>query len=209
MSFSSPSGLSLPAPAMLQEFVVANNVYLRQLYYTDLENGPCIGWQHALLHEAGSKIDIFCPFSGTEFNVGITHPVIESCKLPRFATVPGILEYLYEKWSSKLNTLPGFVQHAMHPDQFAPPIRAEVNENTQTDTRRIKRNGKRGKFLEFIVNYEGPVPIKLLVTTFKIKRNNVLSYLYQMKKVNNIDYVLNKSQDTVYVILPAGEVWEN
>ena len=194
---------------MLQEFVVAENVYLRHLFYTDEENGPCTGWQHALLHDVGSKIDIFCPFTGMELSVSRFHPIITFCKLPRFVSVVRILEYMFDKWSSKLDELPGFVLYAMHPELVAPPSVVEIDVGTQTEIRRIKRNGKRGRFLDFILSYEGAVPIKLLVTTFGIKRNNVLSYLYQMKKVNAVDYILNKSQDTVSVIMPSHEVWES
>lgn len=201
----------VPAPAMLQEFVVAENLYYRHLYYTDDDDGPCTGWQHALIYaiDGNSKVNIFCPFTGIELSVSRHHPLVRMCKLPRQATVPRILVYMTNKWETRLNELPFYIIKVLCPDlPISSPDVIEIDPGTQIEVKRIKRNGKRGRFLQFILDYDAAVPIKLLVSTFGIKRNNVLSYLYQMKKVNAVDYILNKSQDTVSVILPLHEVFE-
>ena len=194
------------SPVMLSEFQFSDDTYLRHVFYTHTEPGACTGWQHAVI-KVSNKAQIFCPYSGIDFSVSMHHPFIETCKLPRIATVARMTEYLVAKWKNKLLDIPIFVSQIIEPTATTLQI-AKVVPVQHTEYKKIKTNGKRGLFLACIIDYDYTIGIKQLCSKFSITRNNVLSYLYQMKKVNGIEYILNKSQDTVTIIMPDNEVFE-
>ena len=184
------------------------NVHVKHLFYEDDENGPCTGWQHAFVY-LGTAAHIFCPYSGHKSTVALTHPLVRYSRDPSAETITKFINYSIIKWNDRADEIPIFIRQALFPDLIKDQPKTECHKSTDLQTyKKVKRNGKRGKFLTFILEYKAPIPIKLLCSTFSISRNNVLSYLYQMKKVNGIEYALQKAEDTASVFMPNHGVFE-
>ncbi len=70
----------------------------------------------------------------------------------------------------------------------------------------VKRNSKRGKFLEYIMDAGNSCATPALMSHFNMSRSNVLSYLFVMNKDSGIGYAL--SSNTVFIQIPEeGELW--
>ena len=180
--------------------------YLRHIYYYSTEKlqieTPCNGWQHGIVWF--TKLGhIFCPYTGIHYNVPIKHFFISESKEPK-ATPERMLAYLKQKWNTKLNEVPHHIARIIS-SEFIEPLIATSVSVLPSDIKPIKRNSKRGRFFQSVL--DGNVHIPSLAKMLDMSRNNVLSYFYQMQKVNGIDYYLNKELDTVTLIMPNHEVW--
>ena len=194
----------LPVALTIEE----RNVYVKHLFYEDDENGPCTGWQHAFIY-LDAAAHVFCPYSGHKSTIALVHPLIRYAKDPSAEIIAKLINYTIIKWNDRKDDIPIFIRQALFPDLIEDQLKTECRKSTDLQTyKKVKREGKRGKFLSFILEYEDPIPIKLLCSTFSISRNNVLSYLYQMRKVNGIEYALQKVEDTASIFMPSHGVFE-
>lgn len=174
------------------DYELAPGVYFRHIYYYNTTQFkvdiPCLGWQHGIIGLLNNKGYIFCPFTGNKYTVPIDHFLITQSFNPK-ASISQIMSYIKNKWAEK--DLPTYIYNASK-------LKDKVHKP-------IKRNSKRGIFVQTIIN--GCVHIPTLADLLNMTRNNVLSYLYQIQKVNGIEYILNKELDTVKLYIPEQEIW--
>ena len=188
------------------DFEFAPGTYLRRIYWFSTKKIvieiPCSGWQHAIVWF--TKLGhIFCPYSELHYNLPVNHFFLEESEIPA-VTPDRMLEYMKKKFDTKLTGLPHHIARLVAPEFIKPLIASNVPV-LPSDVKPIKRQSKRGTFLQAIL--DGNVHIPTLANTLGMSRNNVLSYFYQMQKVNGIDYYLNKELDTVALHMPTHEVW--
>ena len=182
---------------------LAPDTFLRHIYWYSTDRLqieiPCTGWQHGIIWFTDSKGHIFCPYTAVTHHVQQNHFFILESEEPK-ATPVQMLTYMKKKWEEKLQAIP---QHIIN--IIAPEFATNVIVKPISQFKLIKQNSKRGKFLELVLS--GCVYIPSICKTLQISRNNVLSYFYQMQKVNGIEYTLNKELDTVDLYMPEHEVW--
>lgn len=186
-------------------FELAPDTYLRHIYWYNTDKlqikVPCHGWQHGIIWFTDNKGHVFCPYSAIIHHVQQNHFFIMESREPRATTIQ-MLTYMKKKWKERLFALPIHIANLVAPEvsesSFETPI-------PLSEYKPIKRESKRGKFLQLVL--DGCVHLPTIAKTLKMSRNNVLSYFYQMQKVNGIEYTLNKELDTVYLYMPEHEVW--
>ena len=182
---------------------LASGIYLRHIYYfstTDMPiEVPCQGWQHGIIIPYISKATVFCPYTSIRYSLPITHTFVAGSEFPKTEPLR-MLKYIKSKFKNKLTSLP---QHLVNilTGESTPTV-----PTAETEFKYIKRNSKRGRFVQAILN--GKVYLPILCTDLNMSRNNVLSYLYQIQKVNGIEYILDKVTDTVKLTIPDREIWQ-
>ena len=182
---------------------LASGVYLRHIYYYSTSEMqievPCQGWQHGVIIPFVSKATIFCPYTSIRYSLPIEHTFVSYSKFPK-AEPLRMLDYIKSKFLNQLTSLPRQLADVIT-GEYTPPT-----SPSETEFKRVKRNSKRGTFVQAIL--DGKVYLPTLCTDLNMSRNNVLSYLYQIQKVNGIEYILDKTTDTVKLTIPNGEIWQ-
>ena len=189
------------------DFELAPDIYLRRIYWYTTDKihmeVPCQGWQHGIIWFTDQKGHIFCPFTGVTHNLPQNHFYIMESSLP-YATPVQMLTYMKKKWEERLSAIPSILVQLVAPE-FTDILTGAPMPAPSSYYKPIKRNSKRGRFLELVLG--GCVHLPSIGKALQMSRNNVLSYFYQMQKVNGIEYTLNKELDTVDLYMPEHEVW--
>ena len=189
------------------DYELAPGTYLRSIYYFSTKRfqieTPCTGWQHALVWFT-KQAHIFCPYTGIHYNLPYNHLFISQSEKPK-VTTERMLAFVKDKWNNQLQSVPNYIVKIIAPASFKPVEQVANRLSPSSDFKSVKRDSKRGRFLQKIL--DGCIYIPSIAEQLNMSRNNVLSYFYQMQKVNGIDYYLNKELDTVTLHMPSHEVW--
>jgi hypothetical protein len=187
----------------------------------EVSDPPCPGWSLCYVIRSFKTVTLFCPFTFQTFSVSPASSEFHSLRTPFFDGKyrPDFMsKYLPEKWAMFLvaNERRDFDMAAVVmkelgleipmnlPTSEADPTKERGGKETEVALKKpVKRDSKRGKFLEFFLADGGGLKsIREVMAQFDITRSNALSYLYMLQKDHGIGYKL--VGDGAEVSLPEG-----
>jgi hypothetical protein len=180
-------------------------------------DAPCLGWQGAFVMRGEKRSTIFCPYSMESFVVPNTCSELTYAKEPDGFNRDWGVQHLTDKWAQfqgfgfqKAYDVAAVVLRKL--DAPVPKQTLKGGEMDDRDrggkpaadelTKPVKRASKRGKFLAWLLENEGPKPVREIMAEFGMTRSNALSYLYMLNKDHGLGYSLRG--DDVEVFLPDG-----
>lgn len=183
----------------------------------EVQDPPCSGWQFAVVIPAGKRSTIFCPYTLESYSV--RSDCAEIALAERKGPLPRdfVVKTVTEKWNEMQAR--GWVKDydtaALVLRRLGAEVPAQVMKGGEEDTRRkggkevsvalekpVKRNSKRGKFLEWFLAGGGSRPVREAMAEFGMTRSNALSYLFMLQKDHGIGYTL--TGDMAVLTMPQG-----
>lgn len=186
--------------------------------YQAVKDGPCNGWQHALVAPGERRSTIFCPYTLTSYTVRNDCNELRNAKEPRDPFRRDyVLDLMRRKWAEYQRH--GFQRHY---DQFVRVFRmfgeeapAQVSRGGDLDTKKrggketaetlrkpVRLDSKRGEFLKWFLEADGSRSVREAMVHFEMTKSNAQSYLFILNKDHGIGYEL--VGDTATVHLPEG-----
>jgi hypothetical protein len=181
-----------------------------------VQDPPTSGWSGALVIQGDKRSTIFCPHELTAYSVPNTAAELEGMKSAEFN--PGWFKnHMHDKWVECQTNgwSKDYDTAVMILKRLNMPIPEQIMKGGEEDGRArggkevavalerpVKRNSKRGKFLEWFIDGNNSRPVREAMAEFSMTRSNALSYLYMLQKDHGIGYAL--VGDNANLTFPAG-----
>lgn len=188
------------------------------IYRNEVKDPPNAGWSSVLVLRGDKRITLLCPYSLESYQVSSksaeVHSMSDSPQLPDAAKV---VEILRRNWAMCQGF--GWVRDYDVAARVFKLLGAEVPEQImrggEEDTRRrggkvvgtaltkpVKKDSKRGKFLEWFMAGKNARSVREAMIEFDMSRSNALSYLFMLRKDHGIGYDLQG--DIAALTFPEG-----
>lgn len=170
----------------------------------DVKDPPCLGFARALVLRGEKRSVIFCPFSFTSYQVR-NHCAELELSEPVSLDTDWMLSHMREKWD-KFQTIGMNLDYdtaALIFKRLGATVPEQLLRGGEEDTRQrggktvavllakpVKRNGKRGQFLQWFMDGGGTRSVREAMAQFSMTRSNALSYLFMLNKDHGIGYEL-------------------
>lgn len=176
------------------------------------KNPPCSGWIGSVLLRGSKRTTLFCPYTFTSNQVRNDCAELETAVEQRPSMKPArLVELMRRKWSEYQNMgmSVDYDTAALVFRKLGAAVPESVLKGGKRDdrvkggkdaaselTKPVKRDSKRGRFLQYLLENGGNVPVRELMAEFEMTRSNALSYLYMLTKDHGIGYEL-QGEDAV------------
>ena len=215
---------------------IADGLELRHIYWVKgqtpkgssynnrVSDPPTSGWSHAIVIMGEKRGTIFCPFAFESFSLKMDAAEIAQSK-PSEVTperIEWFKKHLLARWNEyqTLGLLKDYDTAALIMKRLGLEPPADLLKGGEEDTRTrggkevstkllkpVKRNGKRGRFLQYFLDNDGSRSVREVMAEMEMTRSNALSYLFTLNKDHGIGYHL--IGDTATLELPEGDLFDD
>lgn len=184
----------------------------------DVTDPPTNGAQCVLAFIGDKRWTVFCPITFTSYQLtvgGYEQKTFEGSPNP--FTKDDLAKLITDKWEAfaasnsqvDYNLAARVLKELGAPVPTAMPTAREEDANKERGgkpvedklLKPVKRNGKRGKVLEWFTETDEARSIREAMAEFEASRSSILSYLHNLNKDHGIGYTL--VGDTALVTIPA------
>lgn len=184
-----------------------------------VKDPPCSGWSAAFLMRGAKRSVLFCPYTLQGYQVPNRCYEMTGHREVDF-NEERIIALMQSNWTEHQSrgNMSDYDTAAVVFKRLGLKEPEQLLKGGEEDSRTkggkpaaasllkpIKKAGKRGVFLSYLMEAEQPVSVRELMAEFDMTRSNVLSYLHVLNRDQGIGYSL--IGDGITMEVPEGEIW--